>query len=48
MQFGIGVGWLEDEFAALGVPFADRRRRTDEYVGAMRACGAKRPALATK
>lgn len=34
---GIGVGWLAEEFAALGVPFADRGERTDEYVAAMRA-----------
>jgi probable F420-dependent oxidoreductase len=33
---GIGVGWLAEEFAALGVPFADRGERTDEYVAAMR------------
>jgi probable F420-dependent oxidoreductase len=34
---GIGVGWLAEEFAALGVPFEDRGPRTDEYVAAMRA-----------
>ncbi len=34
---GIGVGWLAEEFATLGVPFADRGPRTDEYVAAMRA-----------
>lgn len=34
---GIGVGWLEEEFKALGVPFADRGRRADDYVAAMRA-----------
>ncbi len=34
---GIGVGWLAEEFAALGLPFADRGPRTDEYVAAMRA-----------
>jgi probable F420-dependent oxidoreductase len=34
---GIGVGWLAEEFAALGVPFDDRGPRTDEYVTAMRA-----------
>jgi probable F420-dependent oxidoreductase len=34
---GIGVGWLAEEFAALGVPFDDRGPRTDEYVAAMRA-----------
>ena len=33
---GIGVGWLAEEFAALGVPFEDRGRRADEYVAAMR------------
>lgn len=34
---GIGVGWLEEEFSALGIPFADRGPRTDEYVAAWRA-----------
>src|SRR5262249_933666 len=33
---GIGVGWLAEEFSTLGVPFADRGPRTDEYVAAMR------------
>jgi probable F420-dependent oxidoreductase len=37
MLLGIGVGWLEEEFRVLGVPFAGRGRRTDDYVGAMRA-----------
>jgi probable F420-dependent oxidoreductase len=34
---GIGVGWLAEEFATLGVPFEDRGARTDDYVEAMRA-----------
>ena len=34
---GIGVGWLAEEFATLGVPFEDRGARTDDYVAAMRA-----------
>jgi probable F420-dependent oxidoreductase len=34
---GIGVGWLAEEFSALGVPFDDRGPRADEYVAAMRA-----------
>jgi probable F420-dependent oxidoreductase len=34
---GIGVGWLAEEFATLGVSFEDRGPRTDEYVAAMRA-----------
>lgn len=33
---GIGVGWLEEEFQALGASFADRGRRTDEYVAVLR------------
>jgi probable F420-dependent oxidoreductase len=33
---GIGVGWLAEEFDALGVEFASRGARTDEYVAAMR------------
>ena len=33
---GIGVGWMREEFEAIGVPFEDRGRRTDEYVAAMR------------
>ena len=38
MMLGVGVGWLKEEFEALGVPFADRGRRLDDYVEAMRAC----------
>jgi probable F420-dependent oxidoreductase len=34
---GIGVGWLEEEFDALGVPFAARGKRTDEHVAILRA-----------
>lgn len=36
-DFGVGVGWLEEEFNALGVPFAARGKRLDEYIDAMRA-----------
>jgi len=34
---GIGVGWMREEFDAIGTPFEDRGPRTDDYVGAMRA-----------
>jgi probable F420-dependent oxidoreductase len=33
---GIGVGYLEPEFRALGVSLADRGARTDEYLAVMR------------
>jgi probable F420-dependent oxidoreductase len=29
---GVAVGWVEGEFAALGVPFRERGRRTDEAI----------------
>ena len=41
--FGIGVGWLEAEFAALGVPFRERGRRTDESIALMRALWGQDP-----
>lgn len=40
LELGIGVGWLREEFDALGVPFERRGRRTDEYLEAMRALWA--------
>ncbi len=40
VELGIGVGWLEEEFQALGVPWERRGARNDEYVAAMRALWA--------
>lgn len=37
---GVGAGWLAEEFQALGVPFADRGRRTDEAIAIVRELGA--------
>jgi probable F420-dependent oxidoreductase len=37
MILGAGIGWLEEEFEALGVPFAGRARRMEESITAMRA-----------
>lgn len=34
---GIGIGWLEEEFNALGIPFEERAGRTAETVRAMRS-----------
>jgi probable F420-dependent oxidoreductase len=36
VNLGIGLGWMHDEFAVLGAPFAQRGRRTDEMVEVMR------------
>lgn len=34
---GIGVGWSEEEYVALGVSYHDRGARADEYLAAIRA-----------
>ena len=36
VELGIGVGWMKEEFDALGVPWERRGQRNDEYVEAMR------------
>ena len=38
---GVGAGWLEEEFDALGVPFERRGDRLDEYIAALRALWAE-------
>jgi probable F420-dependent oxidoreductase len=40
---GAGVGWMEAEFAALGVPFRERGRRMDEGIAMMRAVWSEDP-----
>lgn len=35
-MYGVGIGWLEEEFDAMGVPFERRGARFDDYVAAMR------------
>lgn len=35
-MLGVGIGWLEEEFEAMGVPFAGRGARHDDYIEAMR------------
>jgi probable F420-dependent oxidoreductase len=37
VDLGVGVGWLKEEFEALGVPYERRGDRTDDYIVAMRA-----------
>ena len=48
IMLGIGVGWLKEEFEALGVPFEDRGRRTDEYMQAMRELWGEKPSFSGK
>jgi probable F420-dependent oxidoreductase len=43
LVLGVGVGWLEAEFAALGVPFRERGRRLDEGLRMMRAVWSEDP-----
>jgi probable F420-dependent oxidoreductase len=35
LLFGVGAGYLEPEFSALGAPFAERGARCDEYLDAI-------------
>ncbi len=38
LTVGCGAGWMQEEFAALGLPpFAERGKVTDEYIAAFRA-----------
>ena len=34
---GVGIGWMQDEFAFLGIPFAERAAMSDEYVRVIKA-----------
>lgn len=43
VRLGIGAGWLQEEFDAIGVPFERRGARTDEHVAAMRALWSDGP-----
>ena len=44
--FGVGVGYVEREFEAMGVPFAERGPRTSEHIEAIRALWTQeRPAF---
>ena len=40
VELGLGVGWMKEEFDALGVPWERRGARNDEYIEAMRALWA--------
>ncbi|MEQ8663084.1 MAG: TIGR03619 family F420-dependent LLM class oxidoreductase [Gammaproteobacteria bacterium] len=41
---GVGIGWMKDEFDALGIPFDERAGRTDATIRAMRSLWQGEPA----
>lgn len=43
LVLGVGSGWLEEEFAAVGVPFAERVARFEESIEILRAAWSGRP-----
>jgi probable F420-dependent oxidoreductase len=40
---GVGIGWLAEEFDAVGVPFRERTARTEESIRAMRSLWSPEP-----
>jgi alkanesulfonate monooxygenase SsuD/methylene tetrahydromethanopterin reductase-like flavin-dependent oxidoreductase (luciferase family) len=36
VDLGIGMGWMEEEFEAMGAPFAQRGKRADEMIEVLR------------
>ena len=44
LELGVGAGWLEEEFAALGAPFARRGARLAEWIAIARSCWTGEPA----
>ena len=46
-DLGIGVGYLEPEMTAIGVPMEGRGTRADEYLAAMRSLWDETPRRTT-
>jgi probable F420-dependent oxidoreductase len=44
LLLGIGLGWMKEEFDAVGAPWDHRGARTDEYVAVMRTLWEQQPA----
>jgi len=44
LVLGVSVSWMEQEYAALGVPFEERGARLDDVVGACQALWSSSPA----
>jgi probable F420-dependent oxidoreductase len=44
LLLGVGIGWLAEEYEAVGVSFARRGRRTDDMIELLRQCWSGTPA----
>ena len=44
LVFGVGVGWMREEFEAIGVPPEQRGARTDEHLAALKTLWTQDPA----
>ncbi len=42
-MLGVGIGWLREEFDALGIPFSERAPRTEESIRALRSLWKDQP-----
>ncbi len=40
LRLGVGIGWMEPEFRALGIPRSERGRRSDELLAFLQRCFA--------
>ncbi len=40
---GVGIGWLQEEFDAVGIPFKERVGRTEEAIQAIRSLWSEKP-----
>jgi probable F420-dependent oxidoreductase len=44
LTFGVGAGWMREEFEAIGVPPAERGARTDEHIEVLKTLWTQDPA----
>jgi alkanesulfonate monooxygenase SsuD/methylene tetrahydromethanopterin reductase-like flavin-dependent oxidoreductase (luciferase family) len=43
LDVGLGLGWSRDEYDAVGVPYANRGRRADEFLACLKAIWTEDP-----
>ncbi|MCU1345640.1 MAG: class F420-dependent oxidoreductase, partial [Acidimicrobiia bacterium] len=42
-DYGVGIGWSKEEYAAVGVPWEQRGARCDDYLAAMKSLWTESP-----